>query len=163
MMNIKSKHPSEPVSLVQRVFWGGSLAAILGVLGSLATQQSIAADLVVYKSPTCGCCGKWVKHMEDAGFSVDVENLRDLAPIKRELGVPGRMQSCHTAKVGDYTVEGHVPADLVKRMLDEKPDIKGLAVPGMPMGSPGMEGPRKDSYDIMAIGKDGRVQVFARR
>ena len=163
MMNIKSKHPSQPVSLVQRVFWGGSLAAILGVLGSLATQQSIAADLVVYKSPTCGCCGKWVKHMEDAGFSVDVENLRDLAPIKRELGVPGRMQSCHTAKVGDYIVEGHVPADLVKRMLDEKPDIKGLAVPGMPMGSPGMEGPRKDPYDVMAIGKDGRVQVFARR
>lgn len=163
MMNIKSKHPSQPVSLVQRVFWGGSLAAILGVLGSLATQQSIAADLVVYKSPTCGCCNKWVKHMEDAGFSVNVENLRDLTSIKRELGVPGRMQSCHTAKVGDYIVEGHVPADLVKRMLDEKPDIKGLAVPGMPMGSPGMEGPRKDPYNVIAIGNDGRLQVFARR
>ena len=163
MMNRKSKHPSQPVSLVQRLFWGGSLAAVVGVLGLLATQPSIAADVVVYKSPTCGCCGEWVKHMEDAGFTVDVENRRDLAPIKSRLGVPDRMQSCHTAEVGDYIVEGHVPADLVKRMLDEKPDIRGLAVPGMPMGSPGMEGPRKDSYNVIAIGNDGRLKVFARR
>jgi len=163
MMNRKSKRPTQTVSLVQRVFWGGSLAAVFGMLGLLATQQSVAADIVVYKSPTCGCCGKWVKHMEDAGFSVNVENRHDLTPIKRELGVPGRMQSCHTAKVGDYIVEGHVPADLVKRMLDEKPAIKGLAVPGMPMGSPGMEGPRKDPYNVMAIGNDGRASIFARR
>jgi len=162
-MNRESESRSQPGAFGQRIFWGGSLAALVGVLGLLATQQSVAADIVVYKSPTCGCCGKWVKHMEDAGFSVDVENRRDLAPIKRDLGIPGRMQSCHTAKVGDYVVEGHVPADLVKRMLDEKPDIKGLAVPGMPMGSPGMEGPRQDPYDVMAIGNDGRVQVFARR
>jgi hypothetical protein len=163
MMNRKSKSPSRPVSFAQRVFWGSSLAAVVGVLGLLATQQSVAADIVVYKSPTCGCCGKWVKHMEDAGFSVDVENRGDLAPIKAELGVPGRMQSCHTAKVGDYIVEGHVPADLVKRMLDEKPDIKGLAVPGMPMGSPGMEGPRKDPYNVIAIGNDGSAGVYAKR
>lgn len=162
-MNRKSKHPSQPVSFAQRVFWGSSLAAVVGVLGLLATQQSVAAGIVVYKSPTCGCCGKWVKHMEDAGFSVDVENRGDLTPIKAELGVPGRMQSCHTAKVGDYIVEGHVPADLVKRMLDEKPDIKGLAVPGMPMGSPGMEGPRKDPYNVIAIGNDGSARVYAQR
>ena len=163
MMKRKSKRRSQPASFAQRVFWGGGLAAVIGVLGLLATQQSVAADIVVYKSPTCGCCGKWVKHMEDAGFSVDVEDRRDLTPIKAELGVPGRMQSCHTAKVGDYIVEGHVPADLVRRMLDEKPDIKGLAVPGMPMGSPGMEGPRKDRYNVIAIGNDGRLEVFARR
>jgi len=163
MMKRKDKSWSQPGAMGQRILWGGSLAAMLSLLGLLATQQSAAADIVVYKSPTCGCCGKWVKHMEDAGFRVDVENRRDLAPIKRELGVPERMQSCHTAKVGDYIVEGHVPADLVKRMLDEKPDIKGLAVPGMPMGSPGMEGPRQDPYDVMAIGNDGRLQVFARR
>lgn len=162
-MNRKSGHPSQPVSFAQRVFWGSSLAAVVGVLGLLATQQSVAADIVVYKSPTCGCCGKWVKHMEDAGFSVDVENRGDLTPTKAELGVPGRMQSCHTAKVGDYIVEGHVPADLVKRMLDEKPDIKGLAVPGMPMGSPGMEGPRKDPYNVIAIGNDGSARVYAQR
>ena len=162
-MNRKSGHPSQPVSFAQRVFWGSSLAAVVGVLGLLATQQSVAAGIVVYKSPTCGCCGKWVKHMEDAGFSVDVENRGDLTPTKAELGVPGRMQSCHTAKVGDYIVEGHVPADLVKRMLDEKPDIKGLAVPGMPMGSPGMEGPRKDPYNVIAIGNDGSARVYAQR
>ena len=162
-MNRKSGHPSQPVSFAQRVFWGSSLAAVVGVLGLLATQQSVAAGIVVYKSPTCGCCGKWVKHMEDAGFSVDVENRGDLTPTKAELGVPGRMQSCHTAKVGDYIVEGHVPADLVKRMLDEQPDIKGLAVPGMPMGSPGMEGPRKDPYNVIAIGNDGSARVYAQR
>ena len=162
-MNRKSGHPSQPVSFAQRVFWGSSLAAVVGVLGLLATQQSVAADIVVYKSPTCGCCGKWVKHMEDAGFSVDVENRGDLTPTKAELGVPGRMQSCHTAKVGDYIVEGHVPADLVKRMLDEQPDIKGLAVPGMPMGSPGMEGPRKDPYNVIAVGNDGSARVYAQR
>lgn len=161
-MNRKGKDRSQSGSVRQWIF-GGTLAAVLGALGLLATQQSVAADIVVYKSPTCGCCGKWVKHMEDAGFSVDVEDLRDLAPIKRELGVPGGMQSCHTARVGDYIVEGHVPADLVKRMLDENPDIKGLAVPGMPMGSPGMEGPRKDPYNVMAIGKDGRASIYARR
>lgn len=162
-MNRKSKRPSQPASVVQRVFWGGGLAALVGVLGLLATQQGIAADIVVYKSPTCGCCGKWVDHMDDAGFTVDVEDRRDLAPIKSKLGVPVRMQSCHTAEVGDYIVEGHVPADLVKRMIDEKPDIRGLAVPGMPMGSPGMEGPRKDPYNVIAIGNDGRLKVFARR
>lgn len=162
-MNRKRKRPSQPVSLGRRAFWGGSLVAILGVLGLLVTQQSVAADIVVYKSPTCGCCGKWVKHMEESGFSVDVENRRDLTPIKREFGVPGRMQSCHTARVGNYIVEGHVPADLVERMLQENPDIKGLAVPGMPMGSPGMEGPRKDPYDVLAIGNDGRIRIYAQR
>ena len=139
------------------------MVAVLGILVLLLTQQTVAADIVVYKSPTCGCCGKWVEHMEKAGFSVDVENMSDVAPIKRELGVPGRMQSCHTAKVGDYFVEGHVPADLVKRLLADKPDIKGLTVPGKPMGSPGMEGPRKDPYDVIAVGKDGGYRVYARR
>lgn len=162
-MNRMRKHPSQKRPSQRWMIWGGSLAAVLGVLVLLATQQSIAADIVVYKSPTCGCCGKWVEHMEKAGFSVDVENRRDLAPIKHELGVPGRMQSCHTAKVGDYFVEGHVPADLVKQLLAEKSDIKGLTVPGMPMGSPGMEGPRKDPYNVIAIDKDGRARVYARR
>lgn len=162
-MNSKRKqaHLSNPSK--RWSIWLGSLVAVLGALSLLLTQQTVAADIVVYKSPTCGCCGKWVEHMEKAGFSVDVENMSDVAPIKRELGVPGRMQSCHTAEVGDYIVEGHVPADLVKRMLDEKPDIRGLAVPGMPMGSPGMEGPRKDPYNVIAIGNDGRLEVFARR
>lgn len=162
-MNSKRKPPTQTASPKRWAIWLGSLVAVLGALVLLLPQQTVAADIVVYKSPTCGCCGKWVEHMEEAGFSVDVENMRDVTPIKRELGVPGRMQSCHTAKVGDYFVEGHVPADLVKRLLADRPDIKGLAVPGMPMGSPGMEGPRKDPYDVIAIGKDGRAKVFARR
>ena len=162
-MNSKRKQPPLANPSKRWAIWLGSLIAVLGVLVLLLTQQTVAADIVVYKSPTCGCCGKWVEHMEKAGFSVDVENMHDVAPIKRELGVPGRMQSCHTAKVGDYFVEGHVPADLVKQLLADKPDIKGLTVPGMPMGSPGMEGPRKDPYNVIAIGKDGRARVYARR
>ena len=100
--------------------------------------------------------------MRDAGFTVDVEDRRDLVSIKQQMGVPRGMQSCHTAKVGDYFVEGHAPAGAVKRLLAEKPDIKGLAVPGMPMGSPGMDGPRRYPYDVMAVGKDGRAQVYER-
>jgi len=92
-----------------------------------------------------------------------VKNRQDLRLIKAELGVPRRMQSCHTAEVGSYLVEGHVPVDLIQRMLDERPDIKGLAVPGMPMGSPGMEGSYKDKYYVLAIGRDGRTKVYARR
>ena len=162
-MYSKRKKPPQSNSSKRWAIWLSGLVAVLGVLVLLLTQQTVAADIVVYKSPTCGCCGKWVEHMEKAGFSVDVENMSDVAPIKRELGVPGRMQSCHTAKVGDYFVEGHVPADLVKRLLADKPDIKGLTVPGMPMGSPGMEGPRKDPYDVIAVGKDGGYRVYARR
>lgn len=143
--------------------WAGGLLVLIGAVALMAPQRSAAADIMVYKSPTCGCCGKWIEHMEKAGFSVDVENRQDLRPIKAELGVPRSLQSCHTAVVGGYLVEGHVPPDLVQRMLDEKPDIKGLAVPGMPMGSPGMEGPRKDEYDVLSIGVDGQTKVYARR
>lgn len=145
------------------VVWIGGLAVLLGAVVLMVTRQSVAADVVVYKSPTCDCCAEWIKHMEQAGFTVAVENRGDLSPIKAEYGVPRKLQSCHTAKVGGYLVEGHVPADLVQRMLNEKPDIKGLAVPGMPMGSPGMEGPYKDEYDVIAMGKDGRTKVYARR
>lgn len=160
----KSKpNPTEKKALAPWLVWVPSLSLLLGVITLIAVQGTQAADIVVYKSPTCGCCGKWVEHMQAAGFKVDVENRRDLAPIKAELGVPPGLQSCHTARVGGYIIEGHVPADLVQRLLDEKPDIKGLAVPGMPMGSPGMEGPGKDPYDVLAIGKDGRLQVYARR
>lgn len=163
MMSRKRKQSPQKNVNKQWMIWSGFLATALAVLVLLAAQTTVAADIVVYKSPTCGCCGKWVEHMEKAGISVDVENMSNVAPIKRELGIPRRMQSCHTAKVGDYFVEGHVPAGLVKHLLDDKPDIKGLTVPGMPMGSPGMEGPRKDPYDVIAIGKDGGYRVYARR
>ena len=144
-------------------YWTLTLAILIGVSVFVATKGTQAADVVVYKSPTCGCCGKWVEYMKEAGFTVDVENRRDLNPIKAEYGVPRKLQSCHTAKVGGYLVEGHVPADVIRRMLKEKPDIKGLAVPGMPMGSPGMEGPHKDNYNVLAIGRDGSTEVYERR
>ncbi|MFW6085052.1 MAG: DUF411 domain-containing protein [Gemmatimonadota bacterium] len=132
-----------------------------------ATQTS-ASELpvvTVYKSPTCGCCSDWVEHMREAGFEVEAHDVNDLADVKARLGVFPQHQSCHTATVGDYVVEGHVPADLVQRLLEESPDVAGLAVPGMPRGSPGMEMPdgTKDDYDVIAFTTDGESSVFASR
>lgn len=129
----------------------------------LSRQPAGAADVVVYKSPTCGCCKKWISHLKDNGYTVEVHNQRNMGPVKAELGVPRHLQSCHTAKVGGYVVEGHVPAEVIVRLLKEKPQIKGLAVPGMPMGSPGMEGPRNDAYDILTFQQNGKTTVYASR
>lgn len=129
----------------------------------LIAQPANAADVVVYKSPTCGCCKNWISHLQENGFTVEVHNRRNMSPIKTELGVPRHLQSCHTATVGGYVLEGHVPAEEIARLLKEKPQIKGLAVPGMPMGSPGMEGPRKDAYDVVTFQENGRTTVFASR
>ena len=115
----------------------------------------------VYKSATCGCCQKWVDHVRSEGYTVTVENVADVAAVKRNLGVPSTAQSCHTAVVANYFVEGHVPAQDIERLLAEHPDIAGLAVPGMPIGSPGMEGPNPQSYRVLAVHKDGKVDVFA--
>lgn len=114
----------------------------------------------VYKTPTCGCCADWVDHIEAAGFKTEVQDLSSLAPVKQRLGVPHDLESCHTAIVGDYVVEGHVPASTMIRMLREKPAIAGIAVPGMPMGSPGMEGPWKDAYDVVTFSRDGGRTVY---
>jgi hypothetical protein len=133
--------------------------------GFAAAPQGADVNLplvVVYKSPTCGCCEKWIGHMQGAGFAVEVHNLDDLGAIRDEVGVPVGQGSCHTAKVGDYFVEGHVPADDVKRLLAEKPDARGLAVPGMPQGSPGMEqGNTPQPYDVLLVAKDGSTSVYA--
>jgi hypothetical protein len=118
--------------------------------------------VTVYKSPACGCCVKWVEHMRAAGFEVAVSDMQDVSPVKERLGVGPSLASCHTAEVGGYAVEGHIPADDVKRLLKEKPKVAGIAVPGMPLGSPGMEvGSRKDPYQVLAFAKDGTTQVFA--
>jgi hypothetical protein len=120
-------------------------------------------DMVVYKSPTCGCCDLWVDHAEEHGFSVaavDIVEYDALLGKKREYGVDMDLGSCHTALVGGYVVEGHVPAPVIQRLLDERPDIRGLAVPGMPIGSPGMEGPNPRPYDVIAIARDGSRSVF---
>ena len=139
-------------------------AGVVGAGSLLLGQKSAhAADVVVYKSPTCGCCKKWVSYLEQNGYAVEVHNesRSQLSSIKAGMGVPRDLQSCHTAKIGGYIIEGHVPADVIARLLKEKPQIKGLAVPGMPMGSPGMEGPRKDSYDILALEENGKTSIFA--
>ncbi len=127
------------------------LALAVLFIPNLTRADTALPTVTVYKSPTCGCCSKWVKHLESNGFVVEAKNTNKLDSIKRELGIEPQFQSCHTAKIGNYVVEGHVPAADIKKMLAEKPDIDGLAVPGMPMGSPGMEGPRKDNYDVLAI------------
>lgn len=119
--------------------------------------------VTVYKSPTCGCCSKWVDHMKENGFQVEVHDVDDIETPKREAGVPGHLGSCHTARVEGFAVEGHVPADVIKRLLRERPQVAGIAVPGMPMGSPGMEGPRTDPYDIIAFTKDGKTEVYESR
>lgn len=120
--------------------------------------------MVVYKTPTCGCCKVWIKHMEQAGFKVQTRDLADLGPVKERLGVPYGKGSCHTAEVGGYFVEGHVPAADVKRMLAEKPAARGLTVPGMPLGSPGMEVPdgTVEPYAVELVGRDGKTRVFSR-
>jgi hypothetical protein len=119
--------------------------------------------VTVHKSPSCGCCGAWVEHMRSAGFEVEVRDTNDLDPIKQSLGVPANKASCHTAQVGDYFVEGHVPADDVKRLLSEKPEARGLAVPGMPAGSPGMEVPpgHEQPYAVELVAADGTSSTFA--
>ena len=120
----------------------------------------------VYKSPTCGCCQNWVGYMKSNGFTVEAHDVAEgrLSEIKATAGVPEQLRSCHVALSGGYAFEGHVPADLVTKVLTQKGKLAGLAVPGMPLGSPGMEmGPRKDRYDVMAFGRDGKTWVYATR
>lgn len=133
--------------------------------GAAADAEARSEKLVVYKSPTCGCCSAWVEHVQEAGFEVEVHDVANVQPVKQEHGVPGHLASCHTTLVGGYVVEGHVPADVIRRLLAERPDIAGIAVPGMPVGSPGMEVPggRTDPYDVIAFTRDGGVSVFESR
>lgn len=128
-----------------------------------AAQASALPLVVVYKTPTCGCCGGWVEHIRDAGFPVEVHDLDNLNAIKERVGVPYGKGSCHTAEVGGYFVEGHVPAADIRRLLAEKPQAKGLTVPGMPAGSPGMEVPdgTVQPYDVELVAADGTTTVFA--
>ncbi|MGB1466066.1 MAG: DUF411 domain-containing protein [Alcanivorax nanhaiticus] len=127
------------------------------------TTQSTASNkiLEVYKSPTCGCCGAWVDHMKENGYTVKVHETDNLQPIKEKAGILPGTGSCHTAFIDGYVIEGHVPASDVDRLLAERPAGKGLTVPGMPVGSPGMEmGDRVDAYDVLLFDEDG-MAVFS--
>jgi hypothetical protein len=142
--------------------WIAGVAVVVLVAAALARGTASAGDEVfVYKTPSCGCCTDWVDHLRANGFAVTVEDVADLDAVKARLGVPRDLASCHTATVGGYVVEGHVPAGDVRRLLGEKPDAIGLAVPGMPIGSPGMErGDEREPYAVIAFGARGR-SVFA--
>jgi len=120
-------------------------------------------SIKVYKDPNCGCCKEWIKHLEQNGFTVEVVDMPDLSAVKMKYGVSDNLRSCHTGVIGDYVIEGHVPADLIVKMLEEKPQIAGLAVPGMPMGSPGMEGATKEAYDVLTFDRAGHTTVYAQR
>ena len=150
-----------------RKFWrmaiGVVLAASIG-LAAAAQQRQTGPVVEVYKSPTCGCCSMWIEHMRTHGFTVKSTDLGDMTKVKAKYGVPDQVQSCHTGVVEGYVLEGHVPAADVQRLLKEKPAVVGLAVPGMPVGSPGMETPyvKADKYDVVAFDKKGGTRVFAK-
>jgi hypothetical protein len=126
---------------------------------SLATGDT--ATLVVYKSPTCGCCREWVSRMKDAGFHVVVHDTEDMDAVKSASNVPADLRACHTAVIGKYVIEGHVPPADIRRLLREAPAVAGVAVPGMPTGSPGMEGGVPERYDVVAFGGSAARRVFA--
>jgi hypothetical protein len=148
--------------LTRRHFLVASAAALVARRNLFA--ESAPTAITVYKDAGCDCCARWVTHLEKNGFAVTAHNVADVDEIKQSLQVPGNLQSCHTAVVGKYVIEGHVPADVIKKLLAEKPAVRGLAAPGMPMGSPGMEmGGKVDHYDIMAFAAGKPPRVFARR
>jgi hypothetical protein len=137
-------------------------AALVVPLAALA--QAPKPTIEVWKAPTCGCCNDWIKHLEQAGFKVKANDSGNTA-IRAKLGMPNRYASCHTARVAGYVIEGHVPAADIKRLLAERPQALGLAVPDMPIGSPGMDGPayggRTEPYDVLLVAADGSSRVFA--
>lgn len=150
------------------------ISLLLGALSACGHAEDAAAPsasagtpaagmITVYKSPSCGCCHEWVAYMRRHGFTVAVQDTDDLAPLKAEHGVPASAQSCHMALVDGYVLEGHVPVAEVTRLLAERPAIAGLAVPGMPLGSPGMEVPggQRDAFAVLAFDDQGGTTVFA--
>jgi hypothetical protein len=152
------------MKLLIRSIHGVLVAALAMSAPILHAQQKPAAakpHMTVYKSPTCGCCTKWVEYMQANGFASDVTNMADVTPIKIKHNVPSRLASCHTTLVGGYVIEGHVPVEDVRRLLKEKPAVVGLAAPGMPAGSPGMDIPNSPPYDVLAFDKAGTTRVYA--
>lgn len=150
------------MNTLNRRHWIAAAAALIAAPLRAATQ---APEVQVWKSPTCGCCKDWITHMQAHGFRVTVFDTGNTA-MRAKLGLPQSLGSCHTALVGGYVLEGHVPADDVKRLLADKPKALGLAVPGMPVGSPGMDGPayggRRDPYDVLLVQADAAGRVSTR-
>lgn len=142
----------------------GTVGAVTWAVGENRESDTAGPELVVYKTESCGCCNGWVDHVREAGFNVSPHNIshRELNEKKQEVGLDFSLASCHTAFVDGYAIEGHVPAEDILRLLEERPDIAGLTVPGMPVGSPGMEhDDREDPYHVLAFQPDGSTTVFA--
>jgi hypothetical protein len=141
-----------------------AFAGMVAALGGLARATPAAApDVVVYRRPSCDCCKKWIEHLRAAGFHVTAHDTSDLAGVRARYGVPQKLTSCHTAVVDGYVVEGHVPADVIQRLLKERPVLAGVAVPGMPVGSPGMESETPTRYRIFTFEKSGAIAVYGSR
>ena len=139
---------------LRQVFLAGWTAALM-----LFAQLALAAEATVYKTPQCGCCKEYVDYLRQNGFTVKAVDLDDLAPIKRKLGVPQALEGCHTTVIDGYAIEGHVPAASIKRLLSERPAIKGISLPGMPAGSPGMSGKKTEPFEIYTI-TEGPPKVY---
>lgn len=133
---------------------------LIAALGSTHVWAQSSAAVEVFKSPHCGCCGKWVEHLRQNGFQVNTHDVEDVTAARKKMGMPDRLGSCHTAKIGGYVVEGHVPAADIQRLLRDKPKALGLAVPSMPPGSPGMESAKPMPYQTLLVRTDGTTQVF---
>jgi len=138
-----------------------ALATAIGL--SAVPAHADTSAVTMYKDPNCGCCSKWAEHMRAAGFTVNEVHSQQMDRVKQQLGIPEAVSSCHTARIGKYLIEGHVPATDVKRLLTEQPEVAGLAAPGMPLGSPGMEGPYPaERYEVVSFDRTGVAKVFAR-
>ena len=139
------------------------MLAILNILGMTTAfaSDTLLRDIVVYKNPECGCCTKWVKYLQDNNYNVTIEHTRDVLAVKKRLGVPEKLAACHTAVIDGYVVEGHITHRDIKRLLLFRPDIRGIAVPGMPVGTPGMEsGSTVQPYNVMSFDEQGNMEVF---
>jgi hypothetical protein len=148
--------------MVVRVSAVVAITAVAVVIWQLSPGVGDAAEVTVYKTPWCDCCAEWIDHLRANGHPVITKNMEDLDAIKKTFGVPEYLQSCHTAVVDGYVVEGHVPARDIERLLTERPEARGIAVAGMVMGSPGMEGDVVERYNVMLFQRDGTTTVYAR-
>ncbi len=151
-----------PASLNRRLLLGA--AAFIGISGTACAQTRPSRSLTVFKTPTCACCDAWIAHMREAGFTTTITVLPSLESVRSSRGMPDALASCHTGLIDGYLVEGHVPAPDVIQLLAERPAAVGVAVPGMPLGSPGMETPQghKEPYDTLLVLRSGATRVFAR-
>ena len=150
----------------RRTLLNALAGATLIAIAAARPVRAAPPEIQVWKTPTCGCCKDWIRHLQDNGFAVRAIDVPDTAPIRSRAGIPARLGSCHTALVDGYAIEGHVPAHDIQRLLRERPKAVGITVPGMPIGSPGMDGPvyqgRRDPYEVMLLNRRGGALVYAR-